>query len=259
MSTSSHTNTATPTPPASGADAWLVRVQGLLAKAESTEFPEEAEALMAKAQELMTRHAIDEAMLATSGKPGADPVESAVIVVEAPYATAKASLLGAVALANNSRCVFTGTESGAKQCVVVGHASDLANIRTLYAALSLHAVRTMLVAPIPAHDTPRRFRHAFLLAFAGRIGERLREAGEAARRQAEAATGAAEASQRIGIVLADRSTAVDQAFKQEFPRVRTARPSSSSSAGRVSGRNAADRAGLGQPGLGTTRRHLRSL
>lgn len=259
MSSSSHTNVASPRQPGSGTDTWLVRVQGLLAKAESTEFPEEAEALMAKAQELMTRHAIDEAMLAASGNAGADPVESEMIVVEAPYATAKASLLGAVALANNSRCVFTGTEGGTKQCVVVGYASDLANIRTLYAALSLHAVRTMLVAPIPAHDTPRRFRHAFLLAFAGRIGERLREAGDAARSQAEAATATAGASQRVGIVLADRSKAVEQAFRQEFPRVRTARPSSSSYAGRLSGRNAADRAGLGQPGLGTTRRHLRSL
>lgn len=259
MSTSSHTHTASSRPSSSGTDTWLVRVQGLLAKAESTEFPEEAEALMAKAQELMTRHAIDEAMLSASGKLGSDPVESEVLVVEAPYATAKASLLGAVAQANNSRCVFTGTEGGAKQCVLVGFASDLANIRTLYAALSLHAVRTMLVAPVPAHDTPRRFRHAFLLAFAGRIGERLREAGDTARSEAEAATGSAGASQKVGIVLADRSQAVEQAFRQEFPRVRTARPSSSSYAGRVSGRNAADRAGLGQPGLGTAPRRLRSL
>ncbi len=37
----------------------LARVRGLLAKAESTEFGEEAEALSAKAQELMTRHALE--------------------------------------------------------------------------------------------------------------------------------------------------------------------------------------------------------
>ena len=33
----------------------------------------------------------------------------------------------------------------------------------------------MLDAEVPPHDTPRRFRHAFLLAYAGRIGEPLGE------------------------------------------------------------------------------------
>jgi hypothetical protein len=42
----------------------LDRVRALLAKAESTEFPKEAEALSARAQELMARHRIDRALLA---------------------------------------------------------------------------------------------------------------------------------------------------------------------------------------------------
>ena len=41
--------------PTGQADAWLDRVSALLAKAESTEYPEEAEALLAKAQELAER------------------------------------------------------------------------------------------------------------------------------------------------------------------------------------------------------------
>ena len=41
----------------------LDRVRGLLTKAESTEFPAEAEALTAKAQELMARHSIEQAMV----------------------------------------------------------------------------------------------------------------------------------------------------------------------------------------------------
>ena len=53
----------------SGADPRvLARVRGLLAKAESTSFPEEAEALSAKAQELMARHALERvAVDATAG------------------------------------------------------------------------------------------------------------------------------------------------------------------------------------------------
>lgn len=45
----------------------LGRIRALLAKAEATTFPEEAEALSAKAQELMARHTVDEALLAVRG------------------------------------------------------------------------------------------------------------------------------------------------------------------------------------------------
>src|SRR5437868_13324419 len=43
-------------------DKWADKIAALLRKAESTT-PEEAELLMAKAQELMAKYAIDEAML----------------------------------------------------------------------------------------------------------------------------------------------------------------------------------------------------
>jgi len=252
----------TPTPTAtaattSTAETWANRIQALLTKAESTaaEFPEEAEALVAKAQELMVRHAIDEATLSAAGRASSDRVVSDVVVIGAPYATAKASLLGSVGRANDCRVVMGGAGAGSQRCVVVGHESDLANVRSLFSALSIHAVRSMLAAAVPPFDTPRRFRHAFLLAFSGRIGERLWEAGEAIRAQArsQAGTGAG-----VSLVLADRTTAVDQAFRQEFPRIRTTRSSSSSGAGRASGRTAADRAGLGQAGIGGARQRLGS-
>ncbi|MFD0595252.1 DUF2786 domain-containing protein [Catellatospora coxensis] len=55
----------------------LDRIRALLAKAESTGFPEEAEAFTAKAQQLMARHSIDHALIdaatgrATDRPPGA--------------------------------------------------------------------------------------------------------------------------------------------------------------------------------------------
>ena len=227
-------------------DTWTNRIQALLTKAESTEFPDEAEALMAKAQELMVRHAIDEAMLAGAAGNGRDEVVSDVVVVEAPYATAKATLLGSVARANDCRAIMGATGTGAQRCVVVGHESDLANVRTLFTALSVHAVRAMLAAEVPAHDTPRRFRHAFLLAFSGRIGERLLAASATARAEAQAVAGSGAG---VAVVLANRSDEVDRAFREAFPNVRYTRLSSSSTAGRISGRRAADRAGLGQQRL----------
>ncbi|QXC59881.1 DUF2786 domain-containing protein [Aquihabitans sp. G128] len=239
------------TPPTT--ETWLNRVDALLAKAESTEFPDEAEALMAKAQELMARHAIDDAMLAAAGRRTGDEITSELVVVTAPYATAKAALLGAVARANHCQCIMSSAGGGSQRCVVLGYSSDLASVRTLFASLSVHAVRAMLATPVPAHDTPRRFRRSFLLAFSFRIGTRLEEAAAAARASAEAdgATG-------VGLVLADRSAAVVDAVKQAYPNLRTARFTSSSSAGIASGRAAADRAGLGQQGLGGQGRALPS-
>ncbi len=52
----------------------LGRVRALLAKAESTTFPDEAEALTTKAQELMARHAIDRAVLGTAAGQTGGPV-----------------------------------------------------------------------------------------------------------------------------------------------------------------------------------------
>lgn len=242
------------TPGPSGPDeTWLARVGALLAKAESTEFPEEAEALLAKAQSLMARHAIDEAMLSSVGRRRRDPVGTATIAVTAPYASAKASLLGAVAHANRCRAVFGPSPDSDRTCIVVGHETDLATVRSLFTALSAHAVTVMVRTEVPAGDTVRRFRHAFLLAFAGRIGQRLREAQRHEERDAVRTGGSS-----VTVVLADRMRAVDAAFAAAFPMTRAARSSSSSAAGHRSGRRAADGAGLGGPGLTGARRALGS-
>ncbi len=88
----------------------LARIRALLAKAESTTFEEEAHAFTAKAQELMTRHAIDVAMLgASAGSDAAISTEHRMIRIEQPYADPKISLLGAVARANRCRAISTAT------------------------------------------------------------------------------------------------------------------------------------------------------
>ena len=247
--------TTTPTPNPTSDATWANRIQALLTKAESTaaEFPEEAEALLAKAQELMVRHAVDEAALTAAGRTSTDRVVSDSVTIEAPYASAKASLLGAVGRANDCRVVMSTTGDGAQRCTVVGHQSDLGNVRSLFSALSLHAVRTMLRAEVPSHDTPRRFRRAFLLAFAARIGERLVTAADAVRDEARRQDRRGDG---VALVLADRAAAVETAFREAFPYVRSTRLTSSSVAGHSSGRRAADTASLGHAGLSGAPRAL---
>lgn len=80
----------------------LSRVRALLAKTEGTEFPEEAEALSAKAQELMSGYSLHRAV--AEHDRGQAPVAVARrIWVESPYAGAKALLVQAVASANRCR------------------------------------------------------------------------------------------------------------------------------------------------------------
>ncbi len=81
----------------------LNRVRALLAKAEATQFGGEAELLTAKAQDLMTRHAIDEAMLH-------QVVDDVTVItrrirLHSPYISTKVSLLNAVGQANRTRVV----------------------------------------------------------------------------------------------------------------------------------------------------------
>ncbi|MGH9086280.1 MAG: DUF2786 domain-containing protein [Acidimicrobiales bacterium] len=235
-------------------DPWLRRVHGLLAKAKSTEFPDEAEALLAKAQELMSRHSIDEAMLAAAGDAERDPVVLEQVDVAAPYAGAKASLLANVAAANSCRCVTTGRAGGgAVRCVLVGGSQDIAATSMLFAALSLHAARAMLGAAVPPHDTPKRFRHSFLLAFASRVGARLDAAAAVAR---SAAQSDASAGSSVALVLADREEEVARAFDAAFPFIRRVTKRASSFAGAAHGRAAADRAPLGEPALADNVRQL---
>jgi hypothetical protein len=85
----------------------LAKVRALLAKAESTTFETEAEALTAKVQELMARHRIDRALLDAGGhQPDEQPIGRR-IGTENPYADAKAALLGKVARADGCKAVWS--------------------------------------------------------------------------------------------------------------------------------------------------------
>ncbi len=84
----------------------LTRIRALLAKAEGTDYPHEAEALTAKAQDLMTRHAIDEALLhAQAGD--SITVIGRRIHIDNPYALEKATLLNGVAGANRAQAAWS--------------------------------------------------------------------------------------------------------------------------------------------------------
>jgi hypothetical protein len=241
-----------PRPRRAGVDPKLLtRVQALLAKAEATEFPEEGEALAGKAQELMTRYAIDVGMLDPELAVGA--AEGRRIGVEDPYARQKVGLLSAVGRANRCQVVYF---RGMGSCTVFGMPADLELVELLHTSLLLQATRAMLGAGTPrdalGRATTRSFRTSFLAAFAARISHRLEEASQTATTEAEHEYGPA-----LLPVLAKRSDAVQALVDEVLPRTRRMRATTiSDGRGWTAGLAAADAADLGGPRLRNAPRAL---
>jgi hypothetical protein len=215
----------------------LHKVRSLLAKAESTTFPDEADALTAKAQELMDRHAIDRAVLAASAPGHHGLPEGRDLTIEVPYASEKFHLLSEVAAANRCKAVYA---PWAGTATVVGFPEDQETVELLYTSLLVQATSAMLAGADHAARRTRRYRHAFLVAFAARIGERLRAADEAVTAEADRDHGGA-----VLPVLASRAEAVDDELARRFPHVRQRQVSVSDPAGWHAGTAAAERARLG--------------
>ncbi|MEX0768136.1 MAG: DUF2786 domain-containing protein [Microthrixaceae bacterium] len=273
-----------------GEDRRLATIRGLLAKAEATEFPDEAELFFAKASELISRWAIDEAMLwqgtDTTGREQPDELQ---LVVFSPYLTQKAVLIGAVAAAHGCRTVRLaggkndgvgnngggnngGGNKGSEVVSVVGFPSDLRWVDTLVTSLLLQLTSAML-SQCPKGVSPSAtasWRRSFIIGYAEEVGSRLEQDRVAAATAKNAASaeqsGTAKQSEHaqlnmppsVAMVLATRSAEVQEEFRRRHPRVRSSWASSGRSAsGRQAGQRAGKeasltRGGIGhRPGLGT--------
>ena len=225
--------------PGAGADAKLLgKVRSLLAKAESTDFPEEAEALSAKAQELISRYALDRLVhesaetSATGSATGS--VTSRRLWIDPPYVLAKAMLVDVVAGANRCRSVVSEKLGFS---TVIGAPSDLDVVDVLVTSLLVQANTAMLRH---GRDADRRgtsrttsFRRSFLMAYATRIGERL----QAVTRDAVSEAGRSGA---LVPVLRRRAEQVEAVTEQLFPNLVSRETNISNGYGWAAGRAAAD-------------------
>lgn len=204
------------TVPVAGEPRALAKIRALLAKAERTGYPPEAEALSAKAQELMARHSVDEALLA-SRTHAKDTPTACRIGVDAPYETAKAVLLDAVAGANRCRAVWN---SAFGFSTVVGFEPDLEVVEVLHTSLLVQATAAMTRAEAEQRAGGRKrtktFRQSFLAAYAHRIGDRLAAV-------VERVTGEVGEAGEVLPVLAARDVAVTGRAEEMFPETVTTR------------------------------------
>jgi hypothetical protein len=223
-------------------DAILAKVRALLAKAESTSFEHEADALTAKAQELIARHSIDEALANQSSTQPREAPEGRRIPVDDPYCNAKSALLGVIAQTNGVRAVWDRVHA---LMTLIGFEADVDAVEVLFTSLLMQASRSMLatgqVRDGRGRSRTRSFRQSFYVAFAQRIGERLDAAARQARSTAEADLGV-----DLLPVLAGRQEEVDESMARMFPRLgRAKRSTVTNRDGWLAGRAAAERATLG--------------
>ncbi|HEX2704835.1 MAG TPA: DUF2786 domain-containing protein [Candidatus Lustribacter sp.] len=249
--TASAGTSARPAPDAPVIDERILRrVRALLAQAESTTYPAEAETFTAGAQALMARHSIDAALLAAD-QPRHDAPHARRIGLDNPYEGPKAMLLDAVASANRCRTVWS-RELGFS--TVMGFGPDLDAVEVVFTSLLVQATHALTAQGTRTdrfgRSRTRAFRQSFLTAYATRIGERLREV---TREQVDAAAHDVGRSSGRALVplLHARSAEVDAAVDAMFPDLVTRRLGSvTDNEGWHSGRHAADLARLGgHPGL----------
>jgi Protein of unknown function (DUF2786) len=211
----------------------LSAVRALLAKAERTEFPEEARALTSKAQELIVRYSLTEAQLQACGHAERDRVVTIMIEVKAPYRSAKGLLLSEVARANNCQVIAEGSRYH-----LAGFSSDAERIQLLFTSLLVQAAREMLVAYKEPWMNTKSFRHSFLIGYATEVGTRLVK-------QADAVVGDPRYAGGSDLlpVLADRRHKVDRAVQDRWGgRLGTSRVSYRTDTGYRAGQTAARRA-----------------
>jgi len=189
----------------------LNRVRGLLAKAESTDFPDEADALTAKATQLMADYGIDAAMLAAAGQ-REDRIDTTSIRLFNPYSYEKSILAHQVGSALHCKVTFWSSGRTVSSVDIHGHASNRDRAEILFTSLLLQAIGQLRHQPGDV-----TYRRSWWIGYAHMVGQRIRdiEAAAAARYNAEYQPSGNGAE----IVLADQRTQVDAWHEEKFGKL----------------------------------------
>ena len=229
-------------------DALLARVRKLLVKAEADGVTQaEAQALTAKAAELMAKYGIDRALLAAV-RPETDRPDDRIIDVANPWARVQAHLLCGLAAALRCQCVILPHTGPGSRIHVFGFASDIERTDVLYTSLLLQMWQGLSAAEPPAWSrSTRAWRRSWLLGFATAVIARVRAAEQrAAQRAADAPAGGGPSA---ALVLADRTEIIERTLRQAYPVTRTSRVTYSGS-GYGTGYAQGERADIGTSRLG---------
>ena len=204
--------------------AMSAKIAALLAKAERSDYEAEAASYLAKAQELMIRHAISESDLAPEQRERITSRETKFTSSLADF-----DLLAAAVGSVGGKVIRSGA-ANYTSAILVGLPSDLDYAQALYASLLLQRESALARAERPPSGGGRSFCHSFRLGYAARVRARLSKA------RAETV---AESAPGTDLVLASKQAAAEQKVRQMFPRLGFVRSTNNSWAGFGSGNRAA--------------------
>jgi hypothetical protein len=202
-------------------DRLLDRVRKLLAKAEGEGVtPAEAEALTAKAAELMAKYGIDRALLAAQ-RPETDRPDSRLVDIYNPWGRVRAHLLCGLASALRCQPILVTAEDGTLRVHIFGYASDLERTDVLYTSVLIQMWHGLIAAEIPIRvANVRAWRRSWLLGFAAAVTARVRAAENRAEQTASVVS---DGQASAALVLADRSVVIRRNVAAAYPHTRTAR------------------------------------
>lgn len=232
------------------------RVQKLLRKAESTT-PEEAEALMQKAEQLMAQHAIDEAMLANAGQLD-DEMITRRITFKGSYQLGLLSLGHAVGGGHGFK-LLQSKRNNTSTTIWVGWKRDVEKAEVILTSLLIQqerAARAYMQQAGMGFEFMSAFdkfatKRSFMIGFADGVEEKLKAAHRSAKEEYAKSTGTTSSSMEL--VLVSRNDQLEAYYKQQFPKTGKARAGNityhgdAAGSGRAAGRNA-DTGGTGVGG-----------
>lgn len=218
----------------------------LLAKAESTKNVHEAEAFSQKAEALMLKWGIEEAVV--RAKMGADAKPEEIvrksILYKGVYSKAHVAFANDVCRGlGNVRVFQNNTRKSDTYLILVGHESDVARAVMLLTSLQLQVVsaqrewwKTFHAKAYLSQNEKFKARRQFIMSFGVVVGRRLGELHAKTVEQTGVGT---------ELVLADRGARVDAWVQSTMGKVRKGRSVAGSYHGQEEGRAAGQRASLG--------------
>jgi hypothetical protein len=203
------------------ADLRLVaRVRKLMAKAEASAHPHEADAFARKAADLVARHRIDPEQLAAAAAGRSEELAIREILLgRGAYVRGRLALLMAIADAHDAKVVF-GSRPEGTTAYVAGYAVDLDVVEVMYQSLHAQMAAQMANERRSTAAATQRFRRSFMFGFADRIGRLLSETRRVVEQDAPTTPSGTTAP-----ALPDRTRRVEEFLEESFGRVRTARTS----------------------------------
>ena len=226
---------AATTPPP---DSLIDKVRKLLAMAERTRNPNEADAFSRKAAVLIAEHRIRPEQLQEQsvGELRVDKVG----LGRGAYVRGRLALLQAIAESHGCQVVFQTGRTGTV-AFVAGFRSDLEAVGLLYHSLHNQAGSRMARERRATAAATQQWRRSFLFGYADQIRTMLADTVREATERSHPSSATLPA-------LRARERRVDEFARRRFGRVVAARrPKAATPQGFVAGREAASRADLGRP------------